>query len=208
MVAEPKRWFITPEEYLAGEEQAETKSEFIGGEIIAMAGASLTHVRLTISAIRSLANQLEGKPCEVFSQDLRVQMNDEGDYCYPDVGVACEPKIENGNLLNPVVIIEVLSSSTELKDRTIKFEALRRNASLMDYILVSQTRVLIDHYHRLPDNSWNLKSLEQREDELILDSIGCRLTVSDIYARVELPALQAVPQNQSANQSSEEMKND
>jgi Uma2 family endonuclease len=196
MVAEPKRWFITPEEYLAAEEQTETRSEFIGGEIIAMAGASLTHVRLTISVIRSLANQLEGKSCEVFSQDLRVRMNNEGDYCYSDVGVACEPEMEDSNLLNPVVIIEVLSPSTELKDRTIKFEALRRNTSLMDYVLVSQTRVYIDHYHRQDDNSWNLKSLETREDELILESIGCRLKVSEIYARVELPSLQVVPQNQ------------
>lgn len=204
MVAEPKRWFITPEEYLAGEEQAETKSEFIGGEIIAMAGASLTHVRLNSNCVIRLGIQLDGKPCEVFSQDLRVRMNDEGDYCYPDVGVACEPEMEDSNLLNPVVIIEILSPSTELKDRTIKFEALRRNTSLMDYILVSQTRVYIDHYHRQDDNSWNLKSLETREDELILESIGCRLKVSEIYARVELPSLQVVRQNQGF----EETKND
>lgn len=204
MVAEPKRWFPTPEEYLAGEEQAETKSEFIGGEIIAMAGASLSHVRLTVNTIRLLANQLAGKPCEAFSQDLRVQMNDAGDYCYPDVGVACEPEIEDGNLLNPVIIIEVLSPSTELRDRTIKFEALRRNTSLMDYILVSQTRVLVDHYHRQDDNSWLLRSLGNREDELILDSINCHLKLDEIYARVEVPALQTVPEDQS----SEETKND
>ena len=112
MVAEPKRWFITPEEYLEGERLAETRSEFINGEIIAMAGASLTHVRLNSNVQSGWVMQLNGKPCEVFSHDLRVKMNDEGDYCYPDIGIACEPEMEDGNLTNPVVIIEILSPST------------------------------------------------------------------------------------------------
>ncbi len=193
MVAEPKSWFLTPEEYLQNEQNAETKSEFINGEIIAMAGASLNHVRLNTNIQGRLFMQLAGKPCEIFAQDLRVAMNDEGDYCYPDVGIVCEPEMQGDNLINAVVIIEILSPTTELKDRTIKFEALRRSRWLMDYILVSQNRVYIEHFHREADNSWNLKIFDKREDEMILEAVACRLKVDDIYARVEVPALQNVP---------------
>lgn len=194
MVAEPKMWFLTPEEYLRQERAAETKSEFIGGEIIAMAGAKPVHVRLTDNVTIRLGVQLEGKSCEVFSQDLRVEMNDEGDYCYPDVVVACEAQFDDDNLLNPVVIIEVLSPSTELKDRTTKFEALRKRASLRDYVLIAQNRVHVEHFHRETDKSWILTMLDAREDELVLDSIGCRLKLAEIYARVQLPDLRPVPQ--------------
>ncbi len=195
MVAEPKMWFLTPEEYLRQECAAETKSEFIGGEIIAMAGASLTHIRITDNVTIKLGNQLEGKSCEVFSQDLRVKMNEEGDYGYPDVVVACDAEVEGGdNLTNPVVIIEVLSPSTELKDRTTKFEAFRKRDSLLDYVLIAQNRVHVEHFHRGSNKSWILTMLDVREDELVLDSIGCRVKLSEIYARVHLPDLRPVPQ--------------
>jgi Uma2 family endonuclease len=204
MVAEPKRWLITPEEYLIRENRVEEKHEYLGGAMLAVGPCSINHVRISSNLIGHLGNQLQTGPCEVFASRLRVFIRESGDYIYPDLVAACEAQFIGDNLLNPVVIIEVLSPSTELKDRTIKFEALRRNASLMDYVLVSQTRVYIDHYHRQDDNSWNLRSLETREDELILESIGCRLKGSEIYARVELPSLQVVPQNQG----SEETKND
>ncbi len=198
MVAEPKRWFITPEDYLEGERRAETKSEFINGEIIAMAGASPTHVRLNANCVIRLGVQLDGKPCEVFSQDLRVAINEARDYVYPDVVVACEAEFDKENLLNPKVIVEILSPGTELKDRTEKFEIYLRVPSLTDFLFIAQNRVRVEHYHREKDAEWKLKIIEDREAEIILDAIGCRLKVSDIYARVDLPVLQSVPQPQQA----------
>jgi Uma2 family endonuclease len=162
-----------------------------------MAGASPTHVRLAANLIIRLGIQLDGKSCEVFPQDLRVLISETDDYVYPDIVVVCDAEFAHDNLLNPVVIIEVLSPSTEMKDRTIKFEALRKRASLMDYILVAQNRVHVEHFHRQPDASWNLRILETMEDEVTLESIGCRLLLGQIYARVSLPALREIAESGS-----------
>lgn len=189
MVAEPKSWFSTAAEYLANERRAETKSEFLNGEIIAMVGASPTHVRLNSNVQGRLFMQLDGKPCEVFAQDLRVAINEAGDYVYPDVVVGCAAEFDGDNLLNPRVIIEVLSPSTRLKGRTTKFEIYLRVPSLSDLIFIAQNRIRVDQYHREQNAAWTLKILEDRQDELALEAIGCHLKVADIYARVDLTGL-------------------
>lgn len=188
MVAEPKRWFVTAADYLENERHAETKSEFLNGEIVAMAGASPKHVRLNANFVIRLGVQLDGKPCEVFAQDLRVAISDAGDYVYPDVVVACGAQFEGDNLLNPKVIIEVLSPSTELKDRTTKFAIYLKVPSLTDLLFVAQDKIRVEHYHREQNAEWTLKILEDSADEILLDAIECRLSVADIYARVTFEA--------------------
>ena len=199
MVADPLR-FITPEEYLRREKEAETKSEFLNGEIIAMAGASPTHVRITATLMRVLGIQLLGKTCEPFSQDLRVGIAGlsallPSDFTYPDVVVACDAQFDDDyNLLNPVVIIEVLSPSTELKDRTLKLDAYRHIATLRDYVLIAQNQRRVEHYRRLDAGEWRWRIFEAPGEEIVLDSIGCTLKLSEIYERVPLPDVRAVSQ--------------
>ncbi|HZO87468.1 MAG TPA: Uma2 family endonuclease [Chthonomonadaceae bacterium] len=139
---------ISPQEYLAHERKAETKSEYHGGRIVAMAGASKGHNRITVNLIRHLANQLEGTSCEPFANDLRVRVPACDKYDYPDVAVVCgEPQFEDSHLdtlLNPTLIIEVLSDTTEAADRGEKFACYRTLASLTTYVLVAQKRPSVE----------------------------------------------------------------
>src|SRR5689334_5798251 len=141
MVAVQKqKW--TVEEYLAMERASEEKHEFLDGEIYLMSGASRNHNRVTANTIITLGNQLYERPCSVYPSDIRVKISDFGQYTYPNVSVVCDPEhIEDSDqdtLLNPVVIIEVLSPSTESYDRGKKFQHYRTLDSLQEYILIAQ----------------------------------------------------------------------
>jgi Uma2 family endonuclease len=206
MVADPLRIYPSEEllrrerDYLAREKEAETKSEFLNGEIIAMAGASPTHIRISVSVTRVLGNKLLGTSCEPFAQDASVRVVGlspllPNDYTYPDVVVACDAEFEGSHLLNPVVIIEVLSPSTEIKDRTLKLDAYRKIPSLRDYLLVSQERRRVEHYHKLDDNEWRWRIFDDANDEIALDAIGCTLKMSEIYERVPFNAAPSESEN-------------
>ena len=177
----------TPEEYLALERKATLKSEYINGEILAMSGASLAHTRITADIVTELNNQLRGGGCEVISNDMRVKTSAKGAYFYPDVVVFCgEPEVEDNvfdTLLNPILIIEVLSPSTEVYDKGEKFRHYQELTSLREYILVSQDRVRVEHYH-LAKTQWVQTEFRAPEDVLLLASIGCELPLQDIYRRV------------------------
>ena len=177
----------TPEEYLALERKATVKSEYINGEILAMSGANLAHTRITADIVTELNNQLRGGECEVISNDMRVKTGPKGAYFYPDVVVFCgEPEVEDNvfdTLLNPILILEVLSPSTEVYDKGEKFRYYQELASLQEYILVSQDRVRVEHY-RLAKTQWVQTELYAIEDVLNLASIGCELPLQDIYRRV------------------------
>jgi Uma2 family endonuclease len=184
---QPQEPFYTPQEYLEIERRATYKSEFIQGHIYAMAGASTAHNRLTSNAHGLLHAQLRGRSCEAMSQDMRVKVSAAGDYTYPDVLVVCDPQFDDqhqDSLLNPTVIIEVLSSSTAAFDRGDKWVLYRDIASLQDYILVEQSRVSVEHYSRQPDGSWKLRVYEAPEEILTLSSIDCTLRVEEIYERI------------------------
>lgn len=163
VLANPPRF--TPAEYLALEAVAETKHEYIGGDIIAMAGAEPEHNLIAGNVRDAIVAGLRGRPCRVFSADQRLLVEATGEYFYPDVVMTCsdpsytEPKPRS--LVNPEIIVEVLSPSTERKDRGEKWSSYRLIPSLTDYVLVASTKREVDHYHRLPDGTWTLRTITQ-----------------------------------------------
>jgi Uma2 family endonuclease len=179
---------LTPEEYLRVERAAEWKSEFIDGEMYAMAGASPRHVLITTNVSGELRDRLRDTPCTVYSADLRVATDRLRHYTYPDVVVACEPlqfvDEHQDTITNPVLIAEVLSESTEKYDRGAKFERYRAVPTLAEYLLVSQERVHIELYTRQPDGGWVLREWNEPSAEIDLASLRCRLKVAEVYAKV------------------------
>ena len=182
--------YITPEAYLASERRAKLKSEYIHGEILAMSGASRAHNLITVDITTELNIQLRKQGCEVYSGDMRVRTSSTSSYFYPDVVVVCEkPRFEDNvfdTLLNPTLVVEVLSPSTEVYDRGEKFAHYQELASLREYLLVSQDRIHVEHF-RLIETQWVGKSFHASEDILLLDSIECKLPLQDIYTRVTFP---------------------
>jgi len=171
-------------EYLALEARSETKHELVNGEIFAMAGGTVEHGRLAASVIGELRVALRGHPCSVLSSDVRVRVLATGLTTYPDASVVCGrlevDAAERNTVTNPVVLVEVLSDSTEAYDRNDKLAHYRRIPSLRDYLLVSQHERRIEHYRRNDDGSWTLRDI-QEGGEVSLASIGCALSVDAIY---------------------------
>ncbi len=183
---EPK---TTQEAYLTFERaQFDAKHEFLNGEIIAMAGASRHHNRIVANLIALLVFQLRGRPCDVYPSDMRVKIPATGLYTYPDVIALChDPQFEDeavDTLLNPSLIIEVLSPSTEAYDRGIKFTHYRSLEDLQLYILVAQDKPQIEIFRRQANGDWLLSVIEGLEARVNLDVIGCELHLADVYERV------------------------
>ena len=195
------RTYLTPEEYLAKERKAEYKSEYSGGEIFAMSGATRAHNLIAGNVSRETGNQLRDRPCEVYQSDMRVKVSPTGLYAYPDVEVVCDqPQFEDAEvdtLLNPTVLFEVLSESTEDYDRGKKFEHYRTLESLQEYVLVAQEKCHVEQFTRQPDGRWILWETNDPEAVLELGSIGCELKLSEIYAKVEFGKAPATQQNPS-----------
>ena len=181
--------YLTPEQYLEIERKAEFKSEYYQGEMFAMAGARWAHNLILLNLASELRQQLRSRPCSVTSSDMRVRVNAKGLYTYPDVVVVCgEPRFldeRRDTLLNPTLIAEVLSESTEQYDRGRKFEHYRPLESLAEYLLVSSQRVSADLFTRQPDGRWMLTASSRLEDSLDLPSVGCHLALADLYEKVE-----------------------
>jgi Uma2 family endonuclease len=182
--------FVTPEEYLAQERAAEYKSEYREGEVIPMTGASRRHNLITGNIYAGLHAQFRQKSGEVYQSDMRVKISESGRYVYPDVVVVQDaPLLEDAELdtlLNPTVIFEVLSESTERYDRGEKFEHYRTLDSLSDYVLVAQDRIHVEHFARQLDHSWLYTEYKSPADTVPIPSIDCTLSVEEIYAKVEL----------------------
>jgi Uma2 family endonuclease len=180
----------TPEQYLTLERKAEYKSEYINGYIIAMSGASREHNLVAGNIFRELSTQLKGRPCEAYIGDMRVKVSPTGLYTYPDVVVACEEiRFEDAQvdtLLNPTVIVEALSPSTEACDRGEKFGHYQRLDSLQEYLMVAQDRVCIEHYGR-HGNRWELSETRDLDETVQLGSIGCELMLREVYDKVQFP---------------------
>lgn len=193
---EPARKWVSPEEYLAREEQSAAKHEYFDGEVFAMAGGAPEHNLIAANVIRELGNQLEAGPCRVYSSDQRVKIPATGLYTYPDVTVVCdEPVYEPSrvpSLLNPTLIVEVLSESTEAYDRGEKFAQYQTIPSLREYVLVAADRQGIERFTRQgpageTGGEWTYAGCSEPAGSLPLASIGCVLSVERVYAKVELP---------------------
>jgi len=177
---------MSPEEYLAWERREERKHEYFEGEVYAMAGGSPRHNRLSSKINTALENALGGR-CHVFSSDQRIRSR-ERRYVYPDVSVVCDaPVIEQEDVLvNPTIIVEILSSTTEQYDRGLKWDGYQMLASLTDYVLVSQERARIEHFARTPDGRWVYTSANAGERIRLTN--GTWLDIDAIFAGVfELP---------------------
>jgi Uma2 family endonuclease len=184
-----RKTLLSPEEYLAIERKSEIKHEYFAGEMFAMVGASKRHNLITANIIRILGNQLLDRPCNVYPSDMRVKVSATGKYTYPDVVVACAEEqfddVEHDTLLNPVIVIEVLSESTEAYDRGRKFEQYQAIESLTEYLLVAQAPYRIEQYVRQSNREWRYSEYHNAEDVIKLNAVGCELTVKDVYAKVE-----------------------
>ena len=181
---------FTPQEYLALERKSETRNEYYNGEIFAMAGASREHNLIVANLLRDIGNQLEDRPCESYPSHMRVSVEATGLYTYPDVSVVCgEPRFQDrevDTLLNPTVIVEVLSPSTEAYDRGDKFRHYRRIDSLREFVLISQDRMMVERYTR-QGNDWVLSDLTDPDQVLKLESIGCQIPLNRIFAKITFP---------------------
>ncbi|HEV7397224.1 MAG TPA: Uma2 family endonuclease [Pyrinomonadaceae bacterium] len=187
MSSQPKT-LLTVAEYLAIERDAEYKSEYYKGEVFAFAGASLRHNRITANVLANIHSQLRRGPCSAFTSDLRISIPQTPHYAYADAVIVCgQPKLDDDssdNLLNPTLIVEVLSPSTERFDRGKKFESYQRIASLLEYVLVSQDMPRVEQFLRQQDGRW-LYSETSDNGPINLTSIDCELSLNDIYDKVE-----------------------
>ena len=180
---------MTPTEYLAFErQQTDARHEYFQGVITMMAGASMAHNRIVGNAFAALHAQLRGSACSVFATDMRVHIPATGLYTYPDIAALCdEPQLEDDEqdiLLNPSVIIEVLSESTEAYDRGAKFDHYRSIASLQTYVLIAQDKPQIEAFQRQDAGEWLLSVIKDPVASVTLTAIGCDLALADVYERV------------------------
>jgi Uma2 family endonuclease len=184
MSQQPKT-LLTVEEYLDLERQADYKSEYYQGEIFAMSGGSPNHSLIATNCARLLGNALQGSGCRVYNSDLRVHVVTVNMYTYPDITVVCDKSdIVDESLLNPLVLVEVLSPSTESYDRGQKFAFYRSIPSLREYVLVAQERQSIEVFRRNDTGIWELHLPQDGVIELA--SVGCSIRLEDVYADVEI----------------------
>ena len=181
--------YVSPEEYLERERIAETKHEYINGEIVAMAGGSLAHSLIAANIITALNNRIRGKGCHVFTSDARVAVRWGELIAYPDVSALCGPPAyfddHRDTITNPVFVAEVLSPSTKNYDRGTKLRLYRMMPSFVECLLVEQTPVEVEHWRRLEHGDWLLSTIRDNAGVLKLQSLGCELPIADIYHGVE-----------------------
>lgn len=190
MTTQPTNATLTPDEYLAVERESEFRSEYVDGVVYEMTGASLSHIRIVTNLTRELSQQLLGRTCEALSNEMKVRMTDSRKFFYPDVTVLCgEPQFHDERadiILNPTLIIEVLSPSTEAFDRGLKFQSYQRIESLREYVLVAQDKYVVEQYVRQDDGKWTYSATIGRESSLMLPSVECTLNLGAVYDRVNL----------------------
>ena len=190
MSAVPK--LITPEQYLVQERAAAFKSEFLRGEVFAMAGGSPNHSLMAANFVGACWQSLKGKPYMVFNSDLRVKVNVSGLYTYPDASIVCGElqfdDAQKDTVSNPLVLVEVLSESTEKYDRGAKSGHYRQIASLQEIVLSSQDEPLVERFTRQANGGWLLIESRELSDEVQLESVGISITMSELYRGVAFEA--------------------
>jgi Uma2 family endonuclease len=181
--------FLSPEQYLEIERAAEFRSEYLDGQMVAMAGGTPNHAWIVSNTVSRLSEQLRGSPCGARSSDLRLFSARYRIFTYPDVMVTCgaDQLLDSraDTLTDATMIVEVLSPSTKSYDRGEKFVFYRSLPSFSEYLLLSQDKIFAEHYRRQPDGAWLLREFNSSTDEIELTSIGCRLVLGSLYERVE-----------------------
>ena len=183
---ERKRY--TPEEYLALEEKAEYKSEFVNGYIFKMAGGTEAHIQISFNATKLFADRLRGK-CRAYQSDMKVWVEEAETYFYPDVTVVCGErkfyKDRRDIVENPVLLVEVLSKSTEEYDKNDKFFTYQNLESFQEYVLVSQNKAIVEQYTKNADGNWIHKATIGSKSTVKFEAVGIELSLEEIYQRVE-----------------------
>jgi Uma2 family endonuclease len=196
MSAQPTS-LISADEYLAFERRQREKHEFFNGEIYLQAGASIAHNLITANIIGSLHQQLRDKPCTVLPSDMRIRTPRRRQYMYPDATIICGSPIfddeQHDTIINPIVIFEVLSPSTEQYDRGRKFQAYRTISTLQEYLLISQTMMRVEHFKRHNDMMWLMAEYSRSDQVIELASVSCRLSLGALYEKVGLTAEEDEP---------------
>jgi Uma2 family endonuclease len=188
-----ERRLHTVEEYLRLEREAEERHEFRDGDIVDMAGGSVVHSLLIANCIGTLGRFLKGGPCRVYDSNLRVRIKRRSLYSYPDATIVCgPPQVDHDDpfgetVVNPTLVLEVLSPSTELYNRKTKFDRYRELGSFQEYVLVSQDMPRIETYFRHPDGGWAFDVGVELEAVVKLRSVGVDLPLAEIYAGVDFP---------------------
>jgi Uma2 family endonuclease len=199
MTAQPKQ-YITEQEYIEFERASATKHEYYAGQIYAMTGASRTHNLIAGNTLASLHTQLRRKPCQIFPSDMRVKIQKTGLHTYPDLVIICgEPQFTDDaldTLINPIVLIEILSPSTERYDRGMKSQHYRTIETLQDYILIEQDHYHIEYYSRQGNGQWLLQEATGIEARITIPSIGSTLLLEDVYEKVDI-----MPENLSISRA-------
>lgn len=189
MVAVAKLPYVTPQVYLEQERAAEFKSEYCEGIIYAMSGASIAHNTISVNVTGGLWVQFKGRPCKVFNNDMKVFVESSSLYAYPDVVALCgEARFHDDHkdiLMNPTVVFEVLSPSTEAYDRGVKFNHYQHLSALTDYVLISQDRIRLERYQRQADGSWRYTCHEDSEEMIRFEELQCELRLADVYDKVD-----------------------
>ena len=189
-----KEKIMSVADYLVFEEKSKRKHEFMDGEIFQMAGVKRNHSLIGSNITTELNINLREKPCEVHGSDIKILIRD-GHYVYPDVSVVCDEinfDANNTTLFNPIVIFEVLSKSTEARDRGEKAEDYFKLESLRDYVMIAQNRYRVEHYSRIEGGKWTFEVLEDLESILVLDSINSEIPLKYIYSKVDVTKLKLV----------------
>jgi Uma2 family endonuclease len=183
---------LTLDDYLEIERASEFRNDYVNGQIIAMSGESISHGRIKSNVLREISLHLKGKPCEAFTSDMKVKVEGVSPFKYPDVVVVCgKPELYDARkdlLLNPLVIIEVLSPSTEAVDRGEKFDLYQTISSLKYYILIAQDRSSVTVMTRQSNNRWELELITDVNASLVILDLDCEIPLHEIYDRVEFPA--------------------
>ena len=178
------------EQYLQLERSSEDKHEYYDGDMFVLAGTSERHNRIAVNILANLHGQLRRQPCRVYSSDMRIKIPQVRAYTYPDISLVCGKPLfddeEKDTLLNPIVIFEILSPSTERYDRGKKFSSYRTISTLQEYILVSQDKISLEHYIRQTDNQWLLIVYTHKTNVATLNAIQCQLLLEDIYDDVSV----------------------
>ena len=184
-------------EYLSTERASSDKHEFAFGEIYAMGGASARHVEIVSNLVRELGNQLRQRPCRVYSTDLRLCVDTDHRYTYPDVVVVCgQPQFlddQLDTLLNPDLIVEVLSESTRNYDRGDKFQQYRGIPSFREYLLVDQAKAHVERYSKQNNGTWSLWETDSLREVVHLESISVELPLSEIYFKIDFETASEPP---------------